>query len=210
MISFVSIGDKAGAQRVLNEILGYIFYQPKRLCGHQIQIHGVGGSPFPSCDGGGAEQEEIFGLNNHYLNQVSRLHNLDELSVWLSKILVRFTDCVFNFKNVKNKDIIYKAIEFTNSNYMEKLTLEDVAKYVHLSPSYFSRLFKEETGYNFSAYLNTVRIEKSKKLLVNEDIPLADISNLVGFEEQSYFTRVFKKMTGTTPGKFRETRGQIK
>src|SRR5690606_4956502 len=123
-------------------------------------------------------------------------------------ILTRFTDCVFNLKNVKNKDIIYKAIEFINHKYMEKISLEVVADYVHLSSSYFSKLFKEETGYNFSTYLNNVRVEKSKKLLMNEDISLVDISNLVGFEDQSYFTKVFKKITGTTPGKFREARGQ--
>jgi len=157
---------------------------------------------------GGAEQEEIFGLNNHYINQIYHLETLEELNFWLSKILTRFTDCVFNLKNVKNKDIIYKAIEFINHKYMEKISLEVVADYVHLSSSYFSKLFKEETGYNFSTYLNNVRVEKSKKLLMNEDISLVDISNLVGFEDQSYFTKVFKKITGTTPGKFREARGQ--
>ena len=151
LISFVSIGDKAGAQRVLNEILGYIFFTNQNdFAGIKYRSIELVVLLSRAAMEGGAEQEEIFGLNNHYLNQVSRLHNLDELSVWLSKILVRFTDCVFNFKNVKNKDIIYKAIEFTNS-ITWKLTLEDVAKYVHLSPSYFSRLFKEETGYNFSA-----------------------------------------------------------
>jgi len=211
LIAYVTMGDKAGAQRVLNEILGYVFFTNQGDF-EDIKYRSLELIVLLSRAAmeGGAEQEEIFGLNNHYLNQVARLGNIDELSVWLSKILVRFTDCVFNFKNVKNKDIIYKAIEFTNKNYMKKLTLEDVAGYVHLSPSYFGRLFKEETGYNFTTYLTTVRIEKSKKLLVNEAIPLADVSQLVGFEEQSYFTRVFKKMTGTTPGKFREARGQIK
>ncbi|HOB08503.1 MAG: PocR ligand-binding domain-containing protein [Limnochordia bacterium] len=211
LISHVAVGDKAGSLRVLNEILGYVFFTGQNDF-EDIKYRSLELVVLLSRAAmeGGAEQEEIFGLNNQYLNQVSRLHNIEELSVWLSRILTRFTDCVFNFKNVKNKDIIYKAIEFTNNNYMERLTLEDAASYVHLSPAYFSRLFKEETGYNFTTYLNTVRIEKSKNLLVNEAIPLADVSSLVGFEDQSYFTRVFKKMTGTTPGKFRETRGQIK
>ena len=210
LISYVAIGDKTGAQRVLNEILGFIFFSQNDFELIKYRTVELVVLLSRAAMEGGAEQEEIFGLNNHYLKQVSHLHNLDELSVWLSKILARVTDCVFNFKNVKNKDIIYKAIEYTNTYYMEKLTLEDVAGQVHLSPSYFSRLFKEETGYNFSTYLNTVRIEKSKKLLVNCDIPLVDVSNLVGFDEQSYFTRVFKKLTGTTPGKYREARGQIK
>ena len=81
---------------------------------------------------------------------------------------------------------------------------------MNLSPSYFSKLFKTETGINYSTYLNQVRVEKSKELLLNEDLTLVEISNLVGFEEQSYFTKVFRRITGTTPGKFRETRGRIK
>lgn len=209
LLSCVSIGDKSGAQKVLNEILGYIFFST----GSDFEVIKYRTLELVvllsrAAMEGGAEQEEVFGLNNHYINQIYHLDTLEELSFWLSKILTRFTDCVFNLKNVKNKDIIYKAIEFINHKYMDKLSLEAVADYVHLSPSYFSKLFKDETGYNFSTYLNNVRVEKSKKLLVNEGISLVDISNLVGFEDQSYFTKVFKRITGTTPGKFREARGQ--
>jgi YesN/AraC family two-component response regulator len=79
---------------------------------------------------------------------------------------------------------------------------------VFLSPAYFSRIFKEEMGENFNSYVNLIRIEAAKKLLLNEQVPLVDISSLVGFEGQSYFSKVFKKMTGMTPGRFREARGR--
>lgn len=92
---------------------------------------------------------------------------------------------------------------------MKKITLEEVASYVYLSPSYFSKIFKEEMKVNFNTYLNYVRIEKSKKLLLDDSIVLVDLSNLVGFEDQSYFSKVFKKITGVSPGKYRESRGQI-
>ncbi len=211
LLSCVSIGDKVGAQKVLNEILGYIFFSGEdnfnvtryRMLELVVLLSRAALE-------GGAQQEEIFGLNNRYINQIYQLTTLDDLTLWLSKILLRFTDCVFNFKNVKNKDIIYKTIEYTNAKYMEKISLEEIATHVNLSPSYFSKLFKTETGINYSTYLNQVRVEKSKELLLNEDLTLVEISNLVGFEEQSYFTKVFRRITGTTPGKFRETRGRIK
>ncbi|NMA95044.1 MAG: helix-turn-helix domain-containing protein [Clostridiales bacterium] len=207
LLSCVAIGDKVGAQEILNEILGYIFFSTgsdfETIRHRTLELTVLLSRAALE---GGAEKEEIFGLNNHYIKKIYYIENLDELNFWLSKILIRFTDCVFNFKNVKNKDTIYRAIEYVNQRYMEKITLEDVSNHVHLSSSYFSKLFKDETGYNFSRYLNRVRIEKSKKLLLNREISIVDISNFVGFEDQSYFTRVFKEMTGNTPGRFRESR----
>ncbi|MGI6777080.1 MAG: helix-turn-helix transcriptional regulator [Acetivibrionales bacterium] len=159
---------------------------------------------------GGADVEQIFGLNYKYLSEIHSFSTVEELTYWLSKIMVRFTDCVFNLTDVKHVDVIYKAIDYVKRNYMKKITLEEVASQVYLSPSYFSKIFKEEMKINFNTYLNQIRIEMSKKLLLDDSIVLVDVSNLVGYEDQSYFSKVFKKMTGVSPGKYRESRGQIK
>jgi two-component system response regulator YesN len=65
--------------------------------------------------------------------------------------------------------------------------------HVYLSPAYFSKIFKEEVKTNFNNYLNLVRIEMSKKLLLDDSMSLVDISSYVGYEDQSYFSKVFKK-----------------
>lgn len=116
----------------------------------------------------------------------------------------RFTDHVFNLANIKRKDVIFKSIDYIRKNYMKKVTLDEVAACVYLSPSYFSKVFKQEMEMSFNTYLNYIRIEMSKKLLSDPSIAIVDISNLVGFEDQSYFSKVFKKMTGLSPKKFRE------
>ena len=74
---------------------------------------------------------------------------------------------------------------------------------MHLHPSYFSTVFKNAAGLSFKEYLNKVRIEESKILLQNTDFSIIDIAVAVGFEDQSYFSKVFKKYTGTTPKQFR-------
>ena len=74
---------------------------------------------------------------------------------------------------------------------------------VYLSPAYFSRVFKKEMGVTFNSFLNEVRIEKSKSLLRNNDLKMVDIALMVGFESQSYFTKVFKKITGISPLQYR-------
>lgn len=211
LLSLISLGDKAGSQKVLNEILGHVFFTSggnfevirARILELIVMLSRAALE-------GGADVEQIFGLNYKYLSQINEFTTVDELTYWLSGIMTRFTDCVFDLKDVKHIDVIYKAIDYIKRNYMKKILLEDVAGHVQLSPSYFCSVFKQEMKCNFNAYLNRIRIEMSKKLLMDNDIPLADVANLVGYEDQSYFTRVFRSHVGTSPGKYRERKGQIR
>lgn len=209
LLSLIALGDKEGSKKILNEILGYIFFSTSRnfeLVKARILELVVLLSR--AALEGGADVEEIFGLNYNYLKQIDNFKTIEELTHWLSKIMIRFSDFVFNLKDVKHVDIIYKAIEFIKKNYMQKLSLEEVAAHVYLSASYFSKIFKEEMKVNFNTYLNNFRIEMSKKLLLDDSISLVDVSSIVGFEDQSYFSKVFKKVTDISPGKYRESRGK--
>ena len=92
---------------------------------------------------------------------------------------------------------------YINNHYKEDINIKDVASYVHLNHSYFSTLFKKETGQTFSEYLLKNRIEESKLLLANTDMGILDISLAIGLSSQSYFTKIFKKKTGITPNQYR-------
>ena len=211
LLDLIETGDKHGSQSVLNEILGQIFFASggsfevirSRVLELVVLLS-------RAAIKGGADAQQIFGLNYTYLGRINSFRNIEELTYWLSGIMARFTDQVFNLTDVKHVDVIYRAVDYVRKNYDRKITLEETAANVFLSPAYFSRVFKEETGDNFNLYVNKIRIEAAKKLLLNEKIPLVDISTMVGFEGQSYFSKVFKKMTGVTPGRFRESRGKIK
>jgi YesN/AraC family two-component response regulator len=87
---------------------------------------------------------------------------------------------------------------------MTKLSLKSLAISLHINPSYLSMHFKREMGINFTDYLNDVRIKRSKDLLITTNLSLLDISLQTGFEEQSYFTKVFKKLAGITPNQYRK------
>jgi len=201
-------GDKAGAQEILNEILGYIFFsQGNDLELIKTRVVELVVLLSRAAVEGGAEIGMIFGLNDRFLWEIERLSSVDEIAFWLSKVMVRFTDCVFNLVNVKNVDIIYKAVSYLRANYMYEISLEQVAGEVHLSPAYFSKLFKNEMKCTFSEYLSALRIEYSKELLLDEDLPLVEVAGLVGFKDQSYFSKVFKKLVGVSPGEFRRSRG---
>lgn len=104
-----------------------------------------------------------------------------------------------DFKEAKHNHSIYKVINFINSNYMSKITLEQAAKEVFFTSQYLSKIFKEETGFTFKQYLNYTRIERSKALLKEDELPHSEIAYLVGFSDQSHFSRSFKKETGMSP-----------
>ena len=70
-------------------------------------------------------------------------------------------------------------------------------------------MFKEEMGEGLFTYVNRVRVEKSKVLLLNESVSLVNVGGLCGFEDQSYFTKVFKSIVGVSPKKYRDCRGKI-
>ena len=100
-------------------------------------------------------------------------------------------------------DTINKIKEYVSANYSKKLTLDDIARRVFLSSSYISGIFRAETGKTLSSYINEVRIEKSKALLCETPLSLLDIALLCGFEDQSYFSKVFKTIEGVAPKDYR-------
>ena len=210
LLEKIETGDKAASQRILNEILGYIFFSSSgSIEVMRARVIELVVLLSRAAIRGGADVQQIFGLNFTYLGKINSFRNIDEIAYWLSGIMTRFTDQVFNLTNVKHADVIYRAVDFIKKNYMNRITLEEAAACVYLSPAYFSRIFKEEMGCNFNAYVNHVRVDAAKKLLLNDKVALVDVSTLAGFEGQSYFSKVFKKIAGVTPGRYREARGRI-
>lgn len=208
LLACISKGDLEGSRKILNEILGLIFfYSNNNLDSIKLRVVELVVLLSRAAIDGGASIEEIIGLNNDYLVRVRESRSVYDLSASLSVILSRFVDCVFTLKSIKHADLIRKSIHFIRSQYTGSLSLEKVAEYVHLSPSHFSRIFHEGTGESFVSYLTRIRIEKAKSLLQAQSIPLAEIGARTGFKDQSYFTRVFKRSTGMSPGKYRVTRG---
>ena len=210
LLEMIETGDKPAAQECLNEILGHIFFSSSgNIEVMRARVIELVVLLSRAAIRGGADVEQIFGQNYTYLNKVQSFRNIDEIAYWLSAILTRFTDQVFNLTHVKHADVIYRAVAYVKKNYMKKITLEETAENVYLSSAYFSRVFKDEMGMNFNTYINQIRVDAAKKLLLHETVSIIDISTMVGFDGQSYFTKVFKKMTNFTPSRYRESRGKL-
>ncbi|GAB1477220.1 hypothetical protein MASR2M70_20580 [Bacillota bacterium] len=107
-----------------------------------------------------------------------------------------------NFYHGSSK-IIDGTVKYMNKNFKEKLTLRDIADHFHVNQSYLSVLFKQEIGKSFTEYLTMLRLQEAKKLLRGTSLNLTHIAYQCGFDDQSYFSKVFRRVEGITPSQYR-------
>lgn len=115
-------------------------------------------------------------------------------------------EMILNVKLERNEgisEIVQKALEFMAARFQEPIGLEQVADLVGVTPSYFSRLFKHNTGQSFIQYLSRLRFEMAKELLMNSSMTAASVGKAIGYPNPRYFTKWFKVMTGLTPNEYR-------
>lgn len=197
-------GNESAAKGILNDLIGYVLFSSGNDI-NLIKSRSIELSSLLSRTAieGGAFPDMILKINDNFLSKLTQVNDMETLCLDLQEILVAFTNSVFKELPCNNNELLKKTYAYISQNYSNQITLNDVANYVHLNPAYFSTVFKKASGYSFSYYLNSVRIEESKRLLSNTDYSILDIAIASGFQDQSYFTKIFKKITGLTPKQFR-------
>lgn len=204
LLSKVKIGDKEAAQKLFQELLADIFI--------------VGAAKIPLIKArilelvvvfsraaveAGAEFEQTFEMNTKFINDLTMIDAIDEIAFVAHTALEQYMEAIL-VKNIgKNHQIINLVKRFILDNYDQNLTLEEIANSVYLSPYYLSRIFKEEQEITVMDYLTKVRIEQAKKLLRNYKHNIDDISLKLGYNDPSYFAKVFRRNTGMSPSQFR-------
>jgi two-component system response regulator YesN len=127
-----------------------------------------------------------------------------ELKIILRNYVKQMMDELSVRRQKRINSIIEKADNYLAEHYSEDITLEETARAVNLSPYYFSRFYKEESGVNFIDRLIAIRIEKAKQYFEATDISLKEVSGMVGYSDPNYFSKLFKKTTGYTATEYRE------
>lgn len=150
-----------------------------------------------------------FQERENYLPLVVNAEKNSDLKNWFVE---KFGEACRNMRTKKEEhanQLVVRAEEYIRENYHRDLSLDEVSRQLDLSPYYFSKLFKEETGSNFVEYVTNLRIGRAKEMLSQEKCSMKEICAEVGYSDPNYFSRIFKKNTGLTPTEYREgTRGQ--
>ncbi len=145
----------------------------------------------------------VFTYRTDYLPTVTGFESSEELRGWFVDKMTEAASNVTNKKEEKVGNIVQEARRFIESNFSRDISLDDVAGSVDVSPYYFTRMFKEETGETFVEYLTRVRIEHARELIRDQALPIWEVSQAVGYSDPNYFSRIFKKTVGKTPSEFR-------
>ncbi len=145
-----------------------------------------------------------FKSREDYIPTLMKIEDLDSLGNWFTEKMNVAVRSVANNKEEQSNGIIAKAKAYINNNFQNEISLDDVSREVDISPYYFSKIFKDETGENFIEYLTAIRMGKAKELLDNSNYSMKEICSMVGYSDPNYFSRSFKKNVGVTPTEYKE------
>lgn len=134
--------------------------------------------------------------------QLWKNHTLDEACEWICGIL----EALLDWKNVENaagSRYMKRITAYVDQNYSEDITIDSIASYIGISYSYLRKLFKEATGSNLADYINDLRIQKAKQLLIETNYKIGTIAEMCGFNHERSFSRAFSQAEGMSPGKYK-------
>lgn len=146
--------------------------------------------------------EEEYNKNNQRENTYIKL-TLLQLLLFLNNCKPNRQDAALTEINSTQK-LMFEILGYINNNFSKNITLESISEKYFLSTYYFSRTFKEVTGFHFVEYLNNVRIKEAKKLLLNSTLTITEIASVTGFNSNTHFGRVFKQITGCSPSAYKK------
>jgi AraC-like DNA-binding protein/ligand-binding sensor protein len=213
-------GDHDAGRKILNELLDVLFYSspaPFKFMQFRAielvvlfsreamkpRLANQESSEASPCDA------SVLEANNRYFRCIQEAKNIEELTDMLHIIVERMSAQIFSFQGMCHASALRKAERFIWENYTRKTSLQEIAAAAGLSAPYFSTIFKEEMGENLSTYLNRLRVKKARNMLAETDLTLSEIASACGFEDQSWFSKIFKSFTGISPGKYRGSCGDI-
>ena len=208
LIAALRRGSSAEAIKVLNDLLAVLIFSNQNHFRH-IQLRAlelvVLLSRLGNNSGGSAAME----TGARCLKRIQEAKTIEELTDILHNTVESIAAQISSFQGIPHAVALRKADRYIRENFSRKISLQEIATISGLSAPYFSTIFKEEMGENLSKYLNRLRVEKAGKLLLETDMSLSEIAGACCFEDQSWFSKIFKNFTGLSPGRYRSQGGGI-
>ena len=206
LIAAIKRGDRPAAREIINRVLVGIYYlgreRPKLLKSFILEL--VVTMSRSAIEAGG-DPTELLGANYSSFAELARIDTEEELCAWLVAMLERMMDAIKANRQYPSSVLLGAALKFMQEHLHDEISRDDVADVACLSPSHFSRVVKQTFGYSFTDLLSKMRVEKSRELLARTEKSLIQVCLDCGFSDQSYFTKVFQKYTGHTPGEYRRS-----
>lgn len=202
LLQAISHGDRNEVKQYLTELLASLHAEGSEINYIRSRISEFLVLLSRTAAENGIDEQQVLFLHHQWQKALSSLPSFQQISAWLLTVTEDMTESIAAYSDVRHTNLIHHCIQHIGAHYQERLTLEETARIVCLSPDYLSRIFRQETGIGFRQYLNNVRITKAKELIQTTSLRLTDISQMAGYDDQSYFTKVFKRTTGISPNEY--------
>ena len=152
----------------------------------------------------GIQAAELFGDEVSRKLQRQSTRSVFYMIKWVNYAVSRTLE--YEDEITRSLSLADKIESYVKEHYRENISRETIAAAFFLTPEYLAKVYKRQAGHNLKDYINTCRIEMARQLLEDASKSISDISVEVGFDNFSYFSTVFKKYTGITPGEYRKTK----
>ena len=206
LLSHIRAGDQAGARRVLNEMLGAMYLTSPKLVVLRARAIEMMGYLTRTAVEDSPVMESLIIRNHHWMEQLIRARDFEELSRVLTEALNDFIEGIYLHGFNRSNSQVSLALEFISRNFASPLSLADVAKVAGLSSYRLAHVVKAHTGKTVLQLILHARIQSARQLLEDTSKPCTEIAYVVGFNDQSYFIRHFKRIIGETPARYRRAR----
>lgn len=143
-------------------------------------------------------------ISGKYAAEIDDATDIEDLDNVMENLIYEYAQTALKVKSLKYSANINTVIQHIKINLDRPLCLNELADLVGLAPSYLSRLFNQETGQSVSQYIMQLRVEKGRDLLIHTPMKVDEISNYIGFKQQSYFTKCFKAKYQLSPLEYRK------
>ncbi|MFD0712837.1 response regulator [Paenibacillus sp. GCM10027626] len=147
---------------------------------------------------------EVSRLAFEYTEQIQRHATLEETIDCFKRYVSLVNECLYGMKALTRE--VAEAAAFVRTHYREEFSLQEIADHVHMSPNYLSSLFKKELRFSLVEYMNRIRVDKAKQLLRDTPMKSYEVALEVGYADESYFSRMFKRYCGMAPNEYRKSR----
>lgn len=208
LLANIRAGDRNEARRILNDMLATIY-----LSSPQLVVLRARTIELLSCLTRAAIEdnpmlERMIERNHEWTERLIRARSFEELSQVLMSALDGFVDSIYLHGMNRSNLSVRKALEFIAGQYAAPIGLSEVALHVGLSPCRLAHLVKEYTGRTVLQIIHETRVQHAQQSLDRTSKSCAEIGYEVGFGDQSYFIKHFRRLTGTTPARYRRARRQ--
>jgi two-component system response regulator YesN len=202
--SSLKVGTEEDINNTIDELFNEIIRSKASIKDYQIYLMEIITAILKVAKGSDINLSEAFGEGYNLFTDLFRFNDLNEIKSWLKNICMKIMETISLGRQDISKTIVKDAKEFIDSHYTEsELGINDVCSFLHISPTYFSSIFKKETKTTFVNYLTQVRMNAAKELLKSTNMKAFEIAEKVGYSEPNYFSYSFKKNFGVSPSEFR-------